>query len=140
MDKPLSKPTTKRRIKSGEGDPWAALAGAVLLRAVEDARGGDSLAVAWLLREGLFYLDGLGLDVDPEYLKAWVNSGCPGVKQPVERPRIKNAAQFPGQNTNRRIIGDPGIRNKLPVYATGRYLLENGTKKHHLADPLGKRR
>lgn len=69
---------SKRRAKTAAGDPWAALAAAVLIRAVDDTRAGDPEAAAWLLDIGLMFLDGLGLDMDPEYMQAWIGQGCPG--------------------------------------------------------------
>lgn len=134
MNNQQSKSNTKRRIKTGEGDPWAALAGAILIQAVNDARAGDCLAAAWLEREGLFYLEGLGLDIDSDHLRAWIRDNCP--KKPVELPRLKKTARFPGPARIGRTVGDPG--KNLPGIVTGAILLGNGTKKHQRVEPLGK--
>lgn len=125
MNNRQSKSNTKRRIKTGKGDPWAALAGAILIRAVNDARAGDSLAAAWLEREGLLYLEGLGLDIDPDHLRAWIRENCP--KKPVESPRLKKAARFPGYNAPRRTVGDPA--RKLPGIEPVRFSWEMMTKR-----------
>ena len=99
--------TTKPK-RQDSGDPWLSLASAVVLQAVRDARAGDLGAGAWLTDDGLFYLDGLGLDMDPDYLQAWVKSGCRRAKKPPERPRLEKRADFPSKSHARRAVGDPG--------------------------------
>lgn len=99
---------TNQPTKQDRGDPWQALAGAVVLKAVQDARAGDPCAAAWLANEAMIYLDALGVDLDPEYLQAWVKSGCPGAKKPVQRPRLEKRASFPGKASGVCAVGDPG--------------------------------
>lgn len=134
---------SKRQPSTGAGDPYLALAGAILIQAIEDTRAGDLRAAAWLLDTGLFFLDGLGLDIDPDYLRAWIEQGCPGKlkrhKKPVERPRLGKSARFPGKNSSRRVIGDPGSP-KIPIYATGQNLLENDNKTAYFSDSLAIKR
>jgi hypothetical protein len=124
----LADPKSKRRPSTGAGEPWAGLAAAIVIQAVEDTRAGDLDAAAWLLGDGLFFLDGLGMDIGPDYMRSWINRGCPGKlrRKPVQRPSLRKSAKFPGKNVREAIVGDPGSL-KLPVYAKTVNLLENGT-------------
>jgi hypothetical protein len=54
------------------------LAAAVIVDAVLLVRRGDVTPIGWLLIDGLAWLDGLGLDIDPTWWRNWVESGCPG--------------------------------------------------------------
>lgn len=53
---------------------------AVIVQAVRDWRRGSWGARSWLITEGLIWLDGCGLNVDPDYWQKWVLSGCPRYK------------------------------------------------------------
>ena len=102
---------TNRPGKHDSSDPWTALASAVVLQAARDAKAGDHEAVAWLQGEGLRYLEFIGIDLEPEFLRGWINSGMPGIKpspKPWKRPAAKKAADFPAKVTNGRAINDPG--------------------------------
>lgn len=69
------------RAKLSAGDPLKALAAATVHQAVIDCRRGDYTARQWLLTDGLIWLDGLGLDFDPDWLAGWVNAGCPDLRR-----------------------------------------------------------
>ncbi len=61
-------------------DPYERLAMSILGQAVfETRRGGEKAADAraWLLDGGLFFCDGLGLEVDPGWWKDWIAKNCP---------------------------------------------------------------
>jgi hypothetical protein len=46
-------------------DPHRLLALAVIRKAMEDARGGDRIAAAWLLDTGIDWLAGCGINIEP---------------------------------------------------------------------------
>jgi hypothetical protein len=54
------------------------LIGAVLLRAMKQAQKNDPYVVKWLLSDGPVYLEALGIDVNIEHFRAFVQAGCPG--------------------------------------------------------------
>ena len=72
-------------------DPYLNLAGAIVRQAVIDSRAGNQSAYAWLLDDCPAWLDGLNLDIDPEYWRAWVRAGCPrGAPKAAELKQIKH--------------------------------------------------
>ena len=52
------------------------LALAVIAQAVKDWRRGSRGARSWLITVGLDWLDGCGMNIDPDYWQMWVLSGC----------------------------------------------------------------
>ena len=50
------------------------LAAAVIIQAVKDARDGDIEARAWLLHDGLFWLEACGIDADQSFVLRGLNS------------------------------------------------------------------
>lgn len=53
------------------------LIAAVILQAVRDAREGDTEAGAWLVDDGLIFFDVLGLDINPERIRARLSDPRP---------------------------------------------------------------
>lgn len=53
-----------------------ALAAAVILQAAREARKGNQDARRWLQNDGLLWADAIGIDIDPDYIAAWIARGC----------------------------------------------------------------
>ena len=68
-------------FRRGVENPWRLIALAVVAQAVTDWRRGSRGARSWLFTDGLTWLDGCGLNVDPDYWQMWVLSGCRGYKR-----------------------------------------------------------
>ena len=58
-------------------DPYRLLALSVITKAIQDARRGNKSARAWLATDAAFWLEGCGVDVEQDYWRSWVLSGCP---------------------------------------------------------------
>ena len=58
-------------------DPVNALAAAVILQAMREARHGDEGAADWLISDGPLWLDGLGLDIGPQRIRARIADSRP---------------------------------------------------------------
>ena len=51
------------------------LAVAVILRAAREAKD-NAEAAQWLLTDAPLWLDGIGIDLNPEQITAWIARGC----------------------------------------------------------------
>lgn len=56
-------------------DPYLSLAGAVIVRAVDDAKDGDQAAHDWLMDIGFTWLEKLGADVSLDYFERMIKPG-----------------------------------------------------------------
>lgn len=82
----------KRDRVYSAGDPYAALGAAIVIQAIQEARAGCQEAATWLLSDGQMIIDGLGLDVDPQWLRRFVEQGCPvnGDNRKRHRKKVKD--------------------------------------------------
>jgi len=74
--------------RAGVEDPYKFLALSVITKAIEDTRRGNSEAQEWLAVEAPDWLDGCGVEVDPDKWASWVAAGCRRKFNSTRRKRL----------------------------------------------------
>ncbi len=102
--------TNRIDIDHTSGDPLLAVAVAVIVQAIRDARQSanpkkQAESRDWLLTEGAEWLQAFDVMIDQETLESWVAAGCPDLVRDSDRESVRGLFD-PDDDDDSLLFGD----------------------------------